>query len=540
MTFQLRPYQIEAEKALHAHICGKDTNPCVVLPTGSGKSVSMASIIRKWHRDTPWVRGCILAHRKELVQQNAEKLNALYPEGNVGVFSAGLGQRDYDSPLLFASIDSIFKRSGEFAPFDFIFVDEAHRIPPSGEGKYRTFIDGCREFNSSLRVIGWTATPFRMGCGPICHKDHVLNEICYEAGIKDLISQGYLSVLRSKVSVATPNLKGVKKNSGGDYIVKALAAVTNKEALVKRAVREALDVMQIEGRKAAIFFCVDVEHCLAVSRELASWGFLAPPVTGKTPRKDRDQIISDFKNKKLRGVCCVNVLTEGFDAPHIDCIVLLRPTLSAGLFSQMVGRGLRIEDGKRDCIVLDFAGCIEEHGPIDLLGTGLKTVMAICADCRESFSRALRICPSCEWEIPRQEVERLETEERERKMHGDKASKRSIISMPEAHSVDSITASRHRKPGSPDSLKVQYRCGMSVFREWVCLDHEGYAGRSAKQWWVKRFPKTRNKETITVSFALGDMFLSQSLLDWTKTITVRKNGKFFEIVDYNQPVQGDA
>ena len=372
----------------------------------------------------------------------------------------------------------------------------------------------------------------------------MLNEVCYEAGVRDLIDQGYLSALRSKVGVSTPDLKSVKKNSGGDYIVKALAAVTNKMALVKSAVKEALGVMEREDRKAAIFFCVDVEHCLMVYRELASWGFLAPPVTGKTLRKDRDRIIGDFKNKQLRGVCCVNVLTEGFDAPHIDCIVLLRPTLSAGLFSQMVGRGLRIHEDKRDCIVLDFAGCIEEHGPIDLLGTGLKTAMAVCADCRESFSKALRSCPACGWEIPKQEVERLEAEERERKMHGDKASKRSIISMPEAHAVDSITVSRHKKPGSPDSMKVQYRCGMSVFREWVCLDHPGYAGRNAKQWWVKRFGSSRNTKknagVATVNSALEDLLLSQSLLDWTKTITVKRNGKYFEVIDFNQPAEGDA
>ena len=539
MTFTLRPYQVACEEALHAHICTKDTNPCVVLPTGAGKSVSMASIIKKWHVDSPHVRGCILAHRKELVQQNAEKLNALYPEGNVGIFSAGLGKRDYDSPLLFASIDSIFKRSGEFAPFDFVFVDEAHRIPPSGVGKYRTFIEGCRKFNQHLRVVGWTATPFRMGCGPICHKDHILNEVCYEAGVKDLIGQGFLSRLRSKASVATPELKDVKRNSGGDYIVKSLAAATNKKDLVKEAVKEAVGIMRAEGRKSMIFFCVDVEHCLRVSDELRAWGIVAPPVTGKTPRKERDMIIHDFKGKLLRHVCCVNVLTEGFDAPHVDCIVLLRPTLSAGLFSQMVGRGLRINPGKEDCLVLDFAGCIDEHGPIDLLGSGLKTVMATCNECRESFSRSIRRCPACGWEIPKQEVERLEAVEKERRMHGDKASKRSIISMPEAHAVDSVTVSRHKKPGSPDSLKVQYRCGLSVFREWVCLDHEGYAGRNAKQWWVKRSLGTSKAGAATVNSALEDMFLSQSLLDWTKTITVRKNGKYFEIVGYNQPVQGD-
>ncbi len=537
MTFTLRSYQIECEAALHDYVCNKDANPCVVLPTGSGKSVSMASIIKKWHTDAPWIRGCILAHRKELVQQNAEKLRAVYPEGGIGIFSAGLGEKNYDAPILFASIDSVFKKAGEFRPFDFIFVDEAHRIPPSGEGKYRTFIKGCRQFNDNLRVVGWTATPFRMNCGPICHKDHILNEICYEAKVTDLIEQGYLSKLRSKVSEATPDLAGVKRNSGGDYIVKSLAAATNKKDLVAATIKEAVGIMWAEKRKSAVFFCVDIEHCLAVSRELQAWGVCAPPITGKTPQVDRDKIITHFKLQKLRAVCCVNVLTEGFDAPHIDCIVLLRPTLSPGLFSQMVGRGLRISPMKENCLVLDFAGCIDEHGPIDLLGEGERVVMATCGGCRESFSRAIRVCPACGWAIPKQEIERLEAVEKERRMHGDKASKKSILSsQPMIMKVDSVTVSRHRKPGSPDSVKVQYRCGLSVYREWVCLDHDGPAGKIGQNWWLNRFPKTRKIETITVNFALGDMFLSQSILEWTKTITVRKNGRYYQIVGYNQRI----
>ena len=539
MSFQLRPYQVECEEALHAYICAKDTNPCVVLPTGSGKSVSMASIIRKWHIDAPYIRGCILAHRKELVQQNFEKLRAVYPEGKIGIFSAGLGQRDYDSQILFASIDSIFKKSGEFPPFDFIFVDEAHRIPPSGEGKYRTFIKECRRFNKDIRVVGWTATPFRMGCGPICHKDHILNEICYESKVTDLIERGWLSALRSKVSAAQPDLDSVRRNGGGDYITKSLAKATNKVDLIRRAIKESVSIMLAEKRKSAVFFCVDVEHCLQVSRELGAWGVVAPPITGMTGKSDRDRMIKDFKANRLHAVCCVNVLTEGFDAPHVDCIVLLRPTLSTGLFSQMVGRGLRISPGKENCLVLDFAGCIEEHGPIDLLGSGQKVVMATCMECRESFSRAVRKCPACGWEIPKQEIERLESVERNRRMHGDKASKKSILSTtPETYKVDSVAVSRHKKPGSPDSMKVQYRCGLSTFREWICLDHPGPAGNIAFHWWRRRVPAagTTKPGDITVNFALGDMFLTQTLLEWTKTITVKHDGKYLEVVGYNQPI----
>jgi DNA repair protein RadD len=531
MSFILRDYQQEAIDALNNHICTRKDNPCVCIPTGGGKSVIIAESIRRWQAEYPPFRCCVLAHRKELVQQNSDKLRAIEPDLSVGIFSAALNHRDYDSPILFASIDSIYKRAGEFKPFDVLMVDEAHRIPPKGEGKYRTFIAECQKFNPNLRVVGWTATPFRMGCGPICHSDHILNLICYNAGITDLIEKGFLSRLRSKVGVSKPDLTDVKRNSGGDYITKSLAEATNKVELVKGAVAEAVRILNEERRRSILFFCVDVEHGEAVEKELRSHGITAPLVTGTTKQHDRDSIAKRLQNGKLRAVCSINVFTEGFDAPNIDGIVLLRPTLSKGLFAQMVGRGLRIATGKQDCLVLDFAGCIEQHGPLDLLDGGY-VALAVCGECRESFSRALGRCPHCGWVIPKREVERLESVERERRMHSTRASNKSILSNePETHKVNAVYVSRHRKSGSPDSVCVQYRCGVSIFREWVTLDHPDFAGRKAQSWWVKRFG--RQQSAVTVDEALSDLFLSQSLLEWTKTVTVKRNGKYFEVVGYN-------
>lgn len=530
---QLRPYQQEAIDAVHQYVCTQQGNPCVVLPTGSGKSVTMAGLIQKWKQDAPWVRGCILAHRKELVEQNHEKLITASQLSGIGVFSAGLGKRDFDSAILFASIDSVYKKAGEFTPFDFIFVDEAHRIPPSGEGKYRTFIAGCKKFNPNLRIVGWTATPFRMACGPICHKDHILNEICYESRLTDLIDQGYLCRLRSKVGQCQPDLSEVSRNSGGDYITNSLSLATNRKDIVDTAVRETAAIINSESRKHIVFFCVDIEHCKSVSEALRRYGIYAPYLTGKTSQSDRDRLIKDFREGNIQAVCNVNVLTEGFDAPHIDCIVLLRPTLSPGLYSQMVGRGLRPHPSKSDCLVLDFGSLIDEHGPIDLVGTGLQTAMATCFDCRESFSRATRVCPSCGWEIPKVEIERLEQKERERRMHSEKASNKSILSNePMILPVDSVYLSRYVKPGSPDSLSVKYRSGLSVYREWVCLDHPGEIGNKAQRWWAERFGRPKGR--VSVKDALENLLATSELLSYTRTITVQKNGKWWQVVAYNE------
>ena len=176
---------------------------------------------------------------------------------------------------------------------------------------------------------------------------------------------------------------------------------------------------------------------------------------------------------------------------------------------------------------------------MDLLG-GEHTILAVCGECRESFSRAVKRCPQCGWEIPKQEFDRLEEVERQRRMHSDKASDRSILSdAPETHIISDVKVSRHCKPGSPDSLVVRYRCGLRVFREWVCLDHDGFAGREAQLWWKRRFGMFGTKGgRATVDDALSSLFTEQTLNEYTKTITVKRAGKYFQVIDYNQPAKG--
>lgn len=533
----LRPYQAEAVAAVHSHICEKESNPCVVMPTGSGKSNTMAACIQQWKTQAPQTRGFVLAHRQELVIQNAMKLQTCFDAigslEKIGLFCAGLKQRDYYSSITFASVDSVYRRSGEFAPLDFIFVDEAHHIPPAGEGKYRTFIEGCRRFNPNLKVIGWTATPFRMGCGAICHKDHILNEICYEVGVTDLINQGYLCKLRSKVGSAEYDLSNVKKPLKSDYTKSSLLEITEAPAVVRAAVREAVSILNREERRSIIFFCLSIAHCDQVSRELGLHRIHAPVVTSKTDQKKRAEALRDLGNGRIRAVCNMGVLTEGFDAPIIDAIVLLRPTLSAGLFMQMVGRGLRPHEMKQDCLILDFAGCIEEHGPIDLISeNNLYVAMATCGECRESFSRAIRKCPECGWEIPKCEAERIKADEKKKRDHGVEVSDRSILSEKRTTvDVIAVKVNRHKKDGKPDSLRIQFRHGqLFVVSYWCWLDHKGYPGKTARIWWEKYIQEV----PPSVNDALGDLLLSQKILDSIKTITIQKKGKYNEIVDWNQ------
>lgn len=527
----LRPYQEEAIVAVNSHLSSKDSNPCIVLPTGAGKSLVMAEMIRRWIAGYPSFRCVVLAHRKELVDQNSKEfLGILEPHERTmcGVYSAGLGEKDSDAQITFAAIDSIYNKCGCFLPFDAIIVDEAQRIPVRGEGKYRVFIGGCKRLNPNVRVIGLTATPYRLGSGPICHKDYILNEICYEANVGDLIAQGYLCSLRSKVSERAPDLSGVKK-SCGDYQQKALGAVVRNEALVEGAVTDALAHLDAENRTSCVWFCVDVDHCTQVLNALSFRGERAVAVTGETSSHERDAAVEAFRNRQYRHILNVNVFTEGFNVKQVDAVILLRPTLSKGLYYQMVGRGLRLHPDKADCLVLDYAHCIETHGPIDALDTGSVRV-EVCQKCREVFARGVRICPKCGWEIPKQVIEERERVEAERRMHEERAAQLAILgSTPTEYKVDSVAVTRHSKNGV-DSLCVSYRCGVSMYREWICLNHAGFAREKAERWWRARFGE---KAVVpSVDEALADMFLGYSISQVTESITVVKRGKYNEILYY--------
>lgn len=525
-----RPYQIEALDALDAILAGKTGNPVVVIPTGGGKSILMAWAIQRWQSSYPLLRVCILAHRKELVQQNADELRGIAPELDIGIFSAGLNKRENNAAIIYASIDTAYNKAARFRAFHVIIVDEAHRVPLKGRGKYRSFLGECWRQNQNLRIVGFTATPYRME-GPLCRPDHLFTEICYEANVAELIRDGYLCRLRSTVGDVQPDLSKVKK-SAGDYQIGELSGTMSAPGIVRDAVRSAVARLNAEERNAVMWFCVDVEHCEHVANELRAYGSSVRVVTGHTPATVRDAICEKFKRGEIRHLVNINVYTEGFNAKCVDALVLLRPTMSKGLYIQMVGRGLRLYPAKSDCLVLDYARCIDEHGPIDCI-EAQQARLYTCAGCDNVFSAALGACPACGEVIPPGKREAMEREETERKraLHERHASSANILgSEPQTLNVDAVTVHRHTKPGKPDSLRVHYQCGLQTYREWICLDHSGPAQMRARKWWRKRFPFDHDE--ISTNRALDDLFLASKLAELTDRITVQRNGQHWQIIGH--------
>ena len=255
---KLRPYQSEAIAAVNAALRERDDNPCIVLPTGSGKSLVMASLISQWVRACPDFRVMVLAHRKELVDQNAEELIGIDSSLSVGVYAASLKRRDTLHNVTFAAIQSVAKKANDFPIQDVLIIDEADMIPVKGEGTYRKFISDMKNRNPSLRVVGLTATPYRMGSGPICHKDHILNWIPYESNIGDLIRDGYLSPIRTVEGEHSKlNLENVKK-SRNDFNLKDLAMHVDKADVVAQAVKDMVQIVRRENRKSVAVFGIDI------------------------------------------------------------------------------------------------------------------------------------------------------------------------------------------------------------------------------------------------------------------------------------------
>lgn len=515
---ELRPYQRDAVQAVYRHLRERDDNPVVALPTGAGKSLVLSQIASD--AVTCWGgRVLIVAHVQELLEQNANKVRRLCPQLPVGLYSAGLGRRDTNKPVTIAGIQSIYKRACEFDPFDLVIVDECHLIPPSGEGMYRKFLADAQIVNPHLRVIGLTATPYRMTSGMICRSDHFLNEVCYEVGIKELIRDGYLSPLITK-SGRTRIDTGELQVRGGEFIAGEVEALMDQDRLVLAACKEIVELTR--DRAAVLIFAAGIKHGWHICETLESLsGEECGFVCGSTPNDRRSELLARFRgkwpeglfeHKPLKYLVNVEVLTTGFDAPNVDCVVMLRPTMSPGLYYQQVGRGFRIHPGKSNCLVLDFAGNILRHGPVDAVtvrdrpkgdATGEAPVKE-CPKCHSVIAAGYAVCPDCGYEFPPPEQPK----------HDAKASDASILSgqvTDTAFDVLDVTYSVHTKRGAsedaPKTMRVEYRVALDYWvSEWVCFEHTGFARRKAEQWWNQRSPDPvpdTAEEAVTIAEAAG-------------------------------------
>lgn len=535
MTLTLRPYQEKALTDLWQWFAEKDGDPLVVLPTGAGKSLVIAEWCRLVFETDPTACILVVTHVRELVQQNAAELVGLWPEAPWGIYSAGLGRRDIGAALMFASIQSIHKKAYSLPRrVDMVLVDEAHLIPRNSDTMYGRFLADLRIINPAVKIIGLTATPFRVDSGRLDQGDDAMFDgIAHDTNVNSLFDDGYLTPPvshRQKAQINTSNV-GTR---GGEFI----AAQLEREAMDPAVIAAIADRIVEAGqdRKGWLVFGCTVKHCEALAMALNERGYDGRGVFGDTDQKEgkgtRDRAIADFKAQRLRFLVSQGVLTTGFNAKHVDLVALARPTKSTGLYIQMVGRGTRLspETGKQNCLILDFGGNIARHGPFDdpfipekKPKGGGEAPFKTCPECECDCGTMTRICPECGYEFPPPE----------RMVDTKPAEKPILSSIPDWLPVDGVSYAEHQKKGSPNSLRVTYRVGLNAYREWVCFDHSGYARTKAESWWLRRAPAPVPRSVADAMQRLGEIKQPSHIL-------VRREGQFDRVASFQFGMPRDA
>ena len=522
----LREYQQRTIDQLYAWFeAGGRGNPCLVLPTGSGKSHIVAALCKDALQNWPETRVLMLTHVKELIEQNAEKMRQHWLGAPMGIYSASIGRRDLGEPITFAGIQSVRSKARELGHIDLVIIDECHLVNHKDEGGYRGLLEQLKAINPAIRVVGLTATPYRLGHGLITDKPALFDALIEPISIEELIYKGYLSTLRSKVTKAKLDTTGVHKR-GGEFIESELQAAVDTDDKNQAVVQE---VMALAGeRKAWLFFCAGVKHAEHIAEALRQQGVTAACVTGDTPKKQRDEMIADFKAGKLQALTNANVLTTGFDYPDIDLVVMLRPTMSASLYVQMAGRGMRVKSHTDHCLVLDFAGVVATHGPITNVqppkkggdGNG-EAPLKVCENCDELVHISVMVCPACQHPFPVREAKKLQ-------LHDD-----DIMGLEgQELEVTSWAWRKHiSKQSGKEMLAVTYYGSLSdaPITEYLPIAHEGYAGQSAVQ---KLITIAERAQIVPGGLNVQTMIeMAQNLNNATppRLVEFRKDGKFFKV-----------
>lgn len=523
----LRPYQQRAIDQLYDWFTKNEGNPCLVLPTGAGKSHIVAALCKDAVKSWPGTRILMLTHQKELIEQNSEKMRQHWPNAPMGIYSASVGKRQLGEPITFAGIQSIIKKADIIGHQDLVIIDECHLVNHKDEGNYRKLLNILQQENPALRVVGLTATPYRLGHGLITDKPAIFDALIEPVTINELIYHGFLSPLKSKLTTTQLSVEGVHKR-GGEYIESELQKAVDVEekniAIVDEVIRLA------DNRKSWLFFCSGVEHARHIAEALRFRGVTAEVVTGETPKAERASILRDFKEGRIKALTNANVLTTGFDAPSIDLIAMLRPTMSPSLYVQMAGRGLRIAEGKEDCLVLDFAGVVRQHGPITAVnpsdaggqgdGTG-EAPVKVCDNCFELCHLSAKVCTNCGAEFPEPEKKKLV-------LHNDD------IMGNESHEIEvsGWRWARHTgKKSGKDMIKITYYGGLSdkPVHEYLTIAHDGYAGKRAMQKLISIAECA--KAFIAGVRHIDDLCQIMNEALYPKSIEYKNVGKYQEVVN---------
>lgn len=543
-VYKNRWYQDECETAIFNYFKkGNKGNPVCALPTGTGKSVIIANFIKHIFECWPNQRVMMLTHVKKLISQNAEKLMSVWPVAPMGIYSAGLNSREMTMPVVFGGVQSVapaIKRSLEnnddkplhlkhFGWRDLLIIDEAHLLSPLEDTQYQYIISELKKINPKLKIIGFTATPYRLKQGMITDDGGIFTDVCYDItgfeSFNRLIYEGYLAPLISRPTKSRIDISNIRL-SNGDFNSKQ--AESEAEKIIYEGLAETCELGQ--DRKHWLIFAAGIDNSEHIASMLNSFGISAIASHSKLTEQENDARMRAFEAGEFRALVGMNKYTTGYDFPAIDLIADFQPTMSPGKHVQKGGRGTRPspETGKENCLFLDFAGNVLRLGPINDpvkprkpgKGGG-EAPVRICDVCGIYNHASARVCASCGNEFT------FETKIFSNSFGGEVL--KSDAPIVEYFNVNKVIYALHEKKNqegvllSPPSIKVSYFCGLRMFSEWVCLEHSGFAREKAKKWWQQR-----HSEEVPVSTYEALQRVSE--LRKPSKIRVHVNKKYPEIL----------
>lgn len=525
---QLRWYQLEAIAAIFKYFQVSGGNPVIALPTGTGKSVVIAAFIKMVFHMYPSQRIMMLTHVKELVKQNSERLKVLWPNAPVGIYSDGLNEKSINMPITFGGVASVVNVVDMFGHIDLLIVDECHLINDSEDSMYGSIIAKLAAKNPFLKVIGLSATPYRMKRG-LLTEGNIFSHIAYDLtdmeGFNRLLAEGHLAHLIPMPTQTELDISSVGV-SGGELIASQLQRAVDKDELTYACVEEMVRVAA--SRNSWLVFGSGVKHVEHITEALQSFGIEAASVHSKMASAERDRRIDLFKRGWIQCIVNNGVLTTGFDHPPLDYIGVMRATLSPGLWVQMLGRGTRPYDWwnqrqyvpgfnytKTNCLVSDFAGNTKRLGPINdpIIPKAPKKGMVgdapvkICENCGMYNHSSARFCggepfvtnAGCGFEFKFQPKIFAGASDLPLINPGNgPAQPAEEVAQPEIKwlDVNNVFYERHRsKARDIDTLKVTYVCGVKTIVDYVLLEHGGINRRNAMDWWFK-FSTVMPPETV--------------------------------------------
>lgn len=468
-------------------------SPCIEVPTGGGKSAIIGATIQKLVEEL----GCrvvLATHRSELIEQDAHDLMQIWPKAPIGIYSASLNQRNGNTSVCLAGVQTVANKAAELGWRDVLLVDEAHLINSEDGTQYTKLIEGLRKINPDMRLIGYTATPYRLGQGMLTSGANALfNSICYKVDIVRLIEDGFLSPLVTGFTSCKIDTDSIGTRAG-EFIAKDLELAANVEEITKHVIDD-LERAFNDGRKKALIYGVSVAHASFLRNEAKIRGISCEMVDGSMDRQLRKDLIQQFKKGAIKVLTSCDVLTTGFNCPDVDVVSLVRPTQSTALYVQILGRGMRIAPGKQSCLVLDYGGNIARHGPIDKIkvkekqkreGKGELPIKE-CGNCFAEVAVAARECVHCGFQFPPPERKANKSASNLPVIAGKAQQQKK--KPPVSYKVDSTSARVHykgRDTRNTPTCCVEYFAddGNRICSEWLCFDHPpGFAQKKAQQWW---------------------------------------------------------